>query len=148
MRVGKANLDQYIRAAQAGQGKSRFFAMGAPSMAVVAPPGTNAGGLEPILGNNLPLGTNWQTIATDADGDVLEAILYFRRAGGNEVYVCKVVAFRANTLGNLTIAWEAASPSTLPTNVEFDAIVNGATLELRVRSDVTWDEIRGGYVKL
>jgi hypothetical protein len=149
MRVGKANLDQYIRAAQAGQGRTRFFAMGAPSMQVVAAPGGgNTNGLEPILGNGLAIGNNWQTIANDTDGDLIECVLYLRRSGGNEVYTCKVIAFRANTIANLTIAWEAAQPQSIPYTVEFDARVTGTTLELRIRSNVTWDEIRGGYIRL
>jgi hypothetical protein len=78
----------------------------------------------------------------------MEVTLYFSRVGGNEVYVCKVVVFRANTIGDLTVAWEAAVPDTLSHTVEFDAPVNGTELTLRVRSNVAWEEIRGKVVKL
>ena len=129
-------------------GGGRFFPMGGTS-ASVAPPAATGDGLEAIIGNGQPLGANtWSPTAVDADGDLMEVTFYFSRAGGNEVYVCKVVVFRANTIGDLTVAWEAASPDTLTYNVEFDAPVVGSELTLRVRSDVAWEEIRGKIIKL
>ena len=129
-------------------GGGRFFPLGGASSTVAPAPNTGDG-LEPIIGNGQALGANlWSPIAVDAAGDLMEVTLYFSRAGGNEVYVCKVVAFRANTIGDLTIAWEAASPDTFAPTVEFDAPVNGAELTLRVRSDVNWETIRGKIVKL
>jgi hypothetical protein len=91
-------------------GGGRFFPMGGTSASVPVPPSTGDG-LEPIIGNGQPLGPNiWTPLAVDAAGDLMEVTLYFSRAGGNEVYVCKVVAYRANTIGDLTIAWESAVP--------------------------------------
>jgi hypothetical protein len=147
----KQNLDQAIRRFNGGGGSSgtRFFGMGAPSAGVSIPPAAGGGGLEPILSNGLPLGANtWNAIALDADGDLMEVTLYFSRSGGNEVYTCKVIAYRANTLGNLTVAWESAQPQTLPYTVEFDAQVVGTQLQLNVRSSVSWDSVRGRVSKL
>jgi hypothetical protein len=64
------------------------------------------------------------------------------------VYVAKVIACRANLVGDLVVAWENVTPDTLPYTVEFDAPVNGIELTLRVRSSVGWDEVRGKIVKL
>ena len=129
-------------------GGGRFFPMGGSSASIPAPP-TQQDGLEPIIGNNQPFGVNtWSPIAIDADGDLMEVTLYMSRAGGNEVYTVKVIAYRANTIGDLTIAWESVTPNTLPYIVEFDSPVNGQELTLRVRSSIDWDEIRGKIVKL
>jgi len=149
MMPGASNLDAAVRRFNgAGGGSPRYFGMGAPSAGIAALP-QQSGGLEPIVGNGLPFGRNiWSPVAIDPDGDLMEVTLYFSRAGGNEVYTCKVIAFRANTVGNLTIAWEAAAPATLSHTVEFDAQVNGQELTLRVRSDVAWEQIRGSINKL
>ncbi|MFZ9655709.1 MAG: hypothetical protein ACO29V_08685 [Limnohabitans sp.] len=129
-------------------GPGRFFPMGGVSSAVAAPPPTGDG-LEPIIGNGQPLGANiWSPLAIDADGDLMEMTVYFRRAGGNEVYVAKVIVCRANLVGNITIAWENVTPDTLPYTVEFDAPVVGTELTLRVRSSIGWDEVRGRVSKL
>jgi len=129
-------------------GGGRFFPMGAASAGISVPASTGDG-LEPIVGNGQPLGANiWTPLAVDAAGDLMEVTLYFRRAGGNEVYTAKVVAYRVNTVGDLTIAWESVTPNTLPYIVEFDAPVNGQELTLRIRSSIDWDEIRGKIVKL
>jgi hypothetical protein len=129
-------------------GGGRFFPMGGTSASVPAPTPTSDG-LEPIIGNGQPIGANiWNPVAVDAQGDLMEVTLYFRRAGGNEVYVAKVVAYRVNTIGDLTIAWESVTPDTLSYTIEFDAPVNGQELTLRIRSNVFWDEIRGKIVKL
>jgi hypothetical protein len=125
-------------------GGGRFFPLGGASSAVTVPPAAVGGGLDPIIGNGQPLGANiWSPIAIDATGDLMEVTLYFSRAGGNEVYTCKAIAYRANTIGNLTIAWESAQPQTLPFTVEFDAQVAGSQLTLRVRSNTNWEEVRG-----
>lgn len=130
------------------KGAPRFFPMGGVSSAV-SPTSTATGGLEPIIGNGNPLGANiWSELAIDLDGDLMEVTLYFSRAGGNEVYVCKVIVFRANTVGDLTVAWEAASPDTLAHTVDFDAPVAGTRLSLRVRSNTNWEVIRGTINKL
>jgi len=129
-------------------GGGRFFPVGGVSSGVT-PPSSSGDGLEPIIGNGQPLGPNiWTPLAVDAAGDLMEVTLYFRRAGGNEVYTAKVVAYRVNTVGDLTIAWESVTPNTLPYLVEFESPVNGQELTLRVRSSVGWDEIRGKIVKL
>jgi len=135
-------LDQGGKQIKGGPG--RFFPMGGASSGVFLPPDPGTGGLEPIIGNGQPLGANiWSPIAIDADGDLMEVTVYFRRSGGNEVYTCKAIAYRANTIGNLAIAWEAAQPQTLPFTVEFDAQVAGSQLTLRVRSNTNWEEVRG-----
>ena len=129
-------------------GGGRFFPVGGVSSGVT-PPASTGDGLEPIIGNGQPLGAGiWNPIAVDPAGDLMEVTLYFRRAGGNEVYVAKVVVYRVNTVGDLTIAWESVTPDTLAYTVEFDAPVAGAELTLRVRSDIDWEEIRGKIVKL
>jgi len=134
-------LDQGGKRIKGGPG--RFFPMGGTSSAVAAPPPVGDG-LDPIVGNGQPLGANvWSPVAIDADGDLMEVTLYFSRSGGNEVYTCKVIAYRANTFANLTIAWESAQPQNLPYQVEFDAQVAGAQLTLRVRSNTNWEEVRG-----
>jgi hypothetical protein len=123
--------------------------MGGASSGVYLPPDPGSGGLEPIIGNGQPLGANiWNPVAVDAEGDLMEITLYFRRAGGNEVYVAKVVAYRANLVGDLVVAWENVTPDTLPYTVEFDAPVTGTELTVRIRSSVGWDEIRGRVSKL
>jgi hypothetical protein len=130
-------------------GGNRFFPMGGASSAVTVPPAATGGGLEPIIGNGQPLGANiWSPIAIDATGDLMEVTLYFSRSGGNEVYTCKVIAYRANTIGNLTIAWESAQPLNLPYTVEFNAVINGQELQLNVRSSTNWEAVRGRIVKL
>lgn len=129
-------------------GGGRFFPIGGAGSSVTVPSATQ-GGLERIIGYGQPLGANtWSAVALDADGDLMECTLYFSRAGGNEVYVAKVIAFRANTLGNLTVAWEAASPDTLSYVVDFDAPVVGSELTLRIRSNTNWEVIRGVVSKL
>jgi len=129
-------------------GPGRFFPMGGASSGVVPTPPTGDG-LEPIIGNGQPLGAGiWNPVAVDPDGDLMEVTLYFSRAGGTEVYTCKVIAYRANTIGDLTVAWEALTPNNLPYVVEFDALVNGTELALRVRSSINWEEVRGKIVKL
>jgi hypothetical protein len=129
-------------------GGGRFFPMGAAS-ASIAPPPAVGDGLEPIIGNGQALGANiWNPVAVDAQGDLMEITLYMRRAGGNEVYVAKVIVYRANLVGDLVVAWENVTPDTLPYAVEFDAPVVGTELTLRVRSSIDWDEIRGKIVKL
>ena len=136
---GLGGLDQ----GKVVKGSPRFFPMGGASSSVAALPPTGDG-LQPIIGNGGPLGANtWTPLAIDDEGDVIEATLYFSRAGGNEVYVAKVIAFRANTTGNLTIAWEAAQPTSMTYVVTFDAVVIGAQLTLRVQSDTSWESIRG-----
>ena len=129
-------------------GGGRFFPVGGVSSGVT-PPASTGDGLDPIIGNGQPLGAGiWNPIAVDPDGDLMEVTLYFSRAGGNEVYVAKVIAYRANTIGDLTVAWEALTPNTLPYVVEFDAPVNGTELTLRIRSSIDWDMIRGKIVRL
>lgn len=129
-------------------GGGRFFPMGGTSASISQPPATGDG-LEPIIGNGQPLGAGlWSPIAVDADGDLLKVILYFSRAGGNEVYTCEVVAYRANTIGNLTIAWESSQPENLTHTTEFDAQVNGNELTVRMRSSLNWETIRGKIIKL
>jgi len=130
-------------------GGGRFFPIGGVSTGGGAAPTPAAGGLEPIIGNGQPLGANiWSELAFDLDGDLMEVTLFFSRLGGSEVYVCKVVVFRANTIGDLTVAWEAASPDTLSYTVDFDAPVAGTRLSLRVRSNANWEVIRGTINKL
>ena len=139
-------LDQGGKRIKGGPG--RFFPMGGASSSVAALPPVGEG-LEPIIGNGGPLGANtWTPLAIDDEGDLIEATLYFSRAGGNEVYVAKVIAFRANTTGNLTIAWEAAQPTSMTYVVTFDAVVIGAQLTVRVQSDTSWESIRGRVSKL
>jgi hypothetical protein len=139
-------LDQGGKRIKGGPG--RFFPLGGASSSVAALPPTGEG-LEPIIGNGGPLGANtWSPLAIDDEGDLIEATLYFSRAGGNEVYVAKVIAFRANTAGNLTIAWEAAQPTSMTYVVTFDAVVIGAQLTVRVQSDTSWESIRGRVSKL
>ena len=129
-------------------GGGRFFPMGGTSASVTQPPQTGDG-LDPIVGNGQPLGANiWNPVAVDPDGDLMEVTFYFSRAGGNEIYVCKVVAYRANTIGDVTIAWESLTPDTLPYNIEFDAPVNGTELTLRIRSSIDWEQIRGKIIRL
>jgi len=129
-------------------GGNRFFPMGAASGSIAAVPQTGDG-LDPIIGNGQPLGAGiWNPVAVDPDGDLMEVTLYFSRAGGTEVYTCKVIAYRANTIGDLTVAWEALTPNNLPYVVEFDAPVNGTELTLRIRSSIDWDMIRGKIVRL
>ena len=139
-------LDQGGKRIKGGPG--RFFPLGGASSSVAALPPVGEG-LEPIIGNGGPLGANtWSPLAIDDSGDLIETTLYFSRAGGNEVYVAKVIAFRANTTGNLTIAWEAAQPTSMTYAVTFDAVVIGAQLTLRVQSDTSWESIRGRVSKL
>ena len=129
-------------------GGGRFFPLGGSSASVSQPPKTGDG-LDPIIGNGQPLGANiWNPVAVDPDGDLMEVTFYFSRAGGNEVYVCKVIAYRANTIGDVTIAWESLTPDTLPYTVEFDAPVNGTELTLRIKSSVGWEQIRGKIIRL
>ena len=129
-------------------GGGRFFPMGAASGSIAAVPQTGDG-LDPIIGNGQPLGAGiWSPVAVDPDGDLMEVTFYFSRAGGNEVYVCKVIAYRANTIGDITIAWESLTPDTLPYTVEFDAPVNGTELTLRIRSSTSWEQIRGKIIRL
>ena len=129
-------------------GGGRFFPLGGTSASVTQPPQTGDG-LDPIIGNGQPLGANiWNPVAVDPDGDLMEVTFYFSRAGGNEVYVCKVIAYRANTIGDVTIAWESLTPDTLPYTVEFDAPVNGTELTLRIRSSIDWEQIRGKIIRL
>ena len=131
------------------KGSPRFFPMGGVSSAVAPAPPTTAGGLDPIIGNGNPFGASvWSPVAIDPDGDLMEVTLYFSRSGGNEVYTCKVICYRANTLGNLTVAWESAQPQTLPYTVEFDAQVAGTQLQLNVRSSTNWEAVRGRVSKL
>jgi hypothetical protein len=140
-------LDQGGKQIKGGPG--RFFPMGGASSGVFLPPDPGTGGLEPIIGNGQPLGANiWSPIAIDADGDLMEVTMYFSRSGGNEVYTCKVIAYRANTIGNLTIAWESAQPLNLPYTVEFNAVINGQELQLNVRSSTNWEAVRGRVSKL
>jgi hypothetical protein len=130
-------------------GPGRFFPMGGASSAVAPTPPAAQGGLEPILSNGMPLGANiWNPVAIDSDGDLMEVTMYFSRSGGNEVYTCKVIAYRANTIGNLTIAWESAQPQQLPYTVEFNAVINGQELQLNVRSSTNWEAVRGRVSKL
>lgn len=130
-------------------GGGRFFPMGGTSASVTQPPAPAQGGLEPILSNGQPLGANiWNPVAIDADGDLMEVTMFFSRSGGNEVYTAKVIAYRANTIGNLTIAWESAQPLSLPYTVEFNAVVTGQSLQLNVRSSVGWEVVRGRVSKL
>ena len=141
---GLGGLDQ----GKVVKGSPRFFPMGGASSSVAALPPVGEG-LEPIIGNGGPLGANtWTPLAIDDEGDLIETTLYFSRAGGNEVYVAKVIAFRANTSGNLTIAWEAAQPTSMTYVITFDAVVIGAQLTLRVQSDTSWESIRGRVSKL
>ena len=141
---GLGGLDQ----GKVVKGSPRFFPMGGASSSVAALPPVGEG-LEPIIGNGGPLGANtWTPLAIDDEGDLIETTLYFSRAGGNEVYVAKVIAFRANTTGNLTIAWEAAQPTSMTYVVTFDAVVIGAQLTVRVQSDTSWESIRGRVSKL
>lgn len=131
------------------KGSPRFFPMGGVSSAVAPAPPTSAGGLDPIIGNGNPFGANiWSPVAIDPDGDLMEVTLYFSRSGGNEVYTCKVIAYRANTLGNLTVAWESAQPQSLPYTVEFDAQITGTQLQLNVRSSTNWETVRGKINRL
>lgn len=147
-------LDQAIRSfngSGGGGGKApRYFGMGAPSAGIaVGQAPTSAGGLEEIIGHGRPLGANiWNPVAIDNDGDLMEVTMFFSRSGGNEVYTCKVIAYRANTIGNLTIAWESAQPLSLPYTVEFNAVVTGQALQLNVRSSVGWEVVRGKINKL
>jgi hypothetical protein len=130
-------------------GGGRFFPLGGTSASVTQPPAPAQGGLEPILSNGQPLGANiWNPVAIDADGDLMEVTMFFSRSGGNEVYTAKVIAYRANTIGNLTIAWESAQPQQLPYTVEFNAVVTGQSLQLNVRSSVGWEAVRGRVSKL
>ena len=130
------------------KGSPRFFPLGGAS-ASVAPLPQTGDGLDPIIGNGQPLGANiWNPVAVDPDGDLMEVTFYFSRAGGNEVYVCKVIAYRANTIGDLTVAWESLTPDTLPYTVEFDAPVSGTELTLRIKSSVGWEQIRGKIIRL
>jgi hypothetical protein len=130
-------------------GPGRFFPMGGASSAVAPTPPATAGGLEAIIGNGNPFGAGiWSPVAIDPDGDLMEVTLYFSRSGGNEVYTCKVVCYRANTLGNLTVAWESAQPQTLPYTIEFDAQITGTQLQLNVRSSTNWEAVRGKINRL
>jgi hypothetical protein len=130
-------------------GGGRFFPMGGTSASVTQPPAPAQGGLEPILSNGQALGANiWNPVAIDNDGDLMEVTMFFSRSGGNEVYTCKVIAYRANTIGNLTIAWESAQPLSLPYTVEFNAVVTGQALQLNVRSSTGWEAVRGRVSKL
>ena len=129
-------------------GGGRFFPLGGSSASVTQPPKTGDG-LDPIIGNGQPLGANiWNPVAVDPDGDLMEVTFYFSRAGGNEVYVCKVIAYRANTIGDVTIAWESLTPDTLPYTIEFDAPVSGTELTLRIKSSTDWEQIRGKIIRL
>ena len=129
-------------------GGGRFFPLGGASSGVT-PPASTGDGLDPIIGNGQPLGANiWNPVAVDPDGDLMEVTFYFSRAGGNEVYVCKVIAYRANTIGDVTIAWESLTPDTLPYTIEFDAPVSGTELTLRIKSSTDWEQIRGKIIRL
>jgi len=130
-------------------GPGRFFPMGGVSSGVNPTPAGGGGGLEEIIGNGNPLGANvWSPIAIDDDGDLMEITLFMSADGGNKVYTCKVIAYRANTIGNLTIAWESSSPDDLAHVTEFDAQVAGNQLTVRMRSNMAWSEVRGTVNKL
>ena len=122
-------------------GGGRFFPVGGVSASVSAAT-KSGGGLDPIIGNKLPLAKDTTTvIASDASGELIKVILYLRNA--THTYSTEVVALRAGTTGAWTSAWEIGVPVTGQPNVDFTASVVSGALQLAITSDADWDEIRG-----
>jgi len=122
-------------------GGGRFFPVGGVSASVSAAT-KSGGGLDPIIGNKLPLAKDTTTvIASDASGELIKVILYLRNA--THTYSTEVVALRAGTTGAWTSAWEIGVPVTGQPNVDFTASVVSGALQLSITSDADWDEIRG-----